>query len=138
MQIFLQYCYSTILTLELYCSSILKKIIIFYSLFPPKFLSPLSHYFSSLLSLPSLFLHLLSPLFRPKHHSPPNINITHHSGSFFLVGYDPAGSVVAFFFFWAWVTAWVSGGCGFWRGPLWWLWFFFFVFFGCDRCLKRL
>ena len=98
--------------------AILKKIIIFYSLFPPKFLSPLSHYFSSLLSLPSLFLHLLSPLFRPKHHSPSNINITHYSGSFFLVGYDPAGSVVAFFFFfgcvgddvgqwWLWFLAWV-------------------------------
>ena len=28
--------------------------------------------------------------------------------------------------FGSWVTAWVSGGCGFWRGSLWWLWFFFF------------
>ena len=34
-----------------------------------------------------------------------------------------------------WVTAWVSSGCGFWRGSLWWLWFFFL---GCDRCLKGL
>ena len=40
--------------------------------------------------------HLLSPFFRPKHHPPPNINITYHSGSFFLMGCDPAGSVVAF------------------------------------------
>ena len=64
---------------------------IFYStFFPRKFLSPLSHYFSSLLSLPSLFLHLLSPLFRPKHHSPPNINIT-----------------VAHFFWWV-ATRWVQ------------------------------
>ena len=31
-------------------------------LFPPKFLSHPSHFFCSLLSLPSLFLHLLSPL----------------------------------------------------------------------------
>ena len=31
-----------------------------------------------------LLSHLLSPLFKPKHHSPPNINITHHSSSFFL------------------------------------------------------
>ena len=23
--------------------------------------------------------------------------------------------------FGSWVTAWVSGGCGFWRGSLWWL-----------------
>ena len=83
-----------------------KYIYIFYSLFPPKFLSPQSHYFSSLLSLPSLFLHLLSPLYRPKHHS-----------SFF---------VVAFFIFWVWVMAWISGGCGFQHGSLWWLWFFFF------------
>ena len=82
-----------------------KKNYIFYSLFHLKFLSPLSHYSSSLLSLLSLFLHLLSPLFRPKHHS-----------SF---------SMVAFFFL-AWVTAWVNGDCGFWCGSMWWLWFFFF------------
>ena len=40
--------------------------------------------------------------------------------------------------FGSWVTAWVSSGCGFWRGSLWWLWFFFFFFLGCDRCLKGL
>ena len=34
------------------------------------------------------------------------------------------------------MTTWVSGGYGFWRGSLWWLWVFFF--FGCDRCLKGL
>ena len=34
------------------------------------------------------------------------------------------------------MTAWVSGGCGFWCGSLWWLGFFFF--FGYDRCLKGL
>ena len=39
--------------------------------------------------------------------------------------------------FGSWVTAWVSSDCGFWRGSLWWLWFFFF-FLGCDRCLKGL
>ena len=38
--------------------------------------------------------------------------------------------------FGSWVTAWVSGGYGFWRGSLWWLWFFFFL--GCDRGLKGL
>ena len=52
---------------------------------------------------------------------------------FFLVGYDQASFVVVFFFFLVWVTVWVSGGCGFWRGSLWWL---LFSFFGCDRCLK--
>ena len=112
---FLQYCYNTILKLELYYSSILKKII-FYSLFSTKFLSPLSHYFSSLLSFPSMFLHQLSPLFRPKHHSPPNINITHHNGSFFLVGYNPTGSVVGFFFFFLlWPVLKGRGGYG-WSG----------------------
>ena len=80
-------------------------------------LSPLSHYFSSLLSFPSLFLHLLFPLFRAKHHSPPNINITHLSGSFFLVGYDLEGSVVAFFF-----------GRGWWRGLV------VVVVFGVGHC----
>ena len=74
----------------------------------PKFISPLSHFFNSLLSLPFLFLHLLSPLFRPKHHSPPKINITHYSGSFFLVGYDPVVLWLLFFFFMAWVTTWVT------------------------------
>ena len=38
--------------------------------------------------------------------------------------------------FGSWVTAWVSSDCGFWRGSLWWLWFFFFL--GCDWCLKGL
>ena len=77
LQFFLQYIYR-----ELHCSSIVTYIYI-YSTFPPNFLSPLSHYLCSLLSLPSLFLHLLSPLFRPKHHPPPNINIniTHHPPS---------------------------------------------------------
>ena len=32
-----------------------------------------------------------------------------------------------------WVTAWVSGGCGFWRGSLW-----SFFFPGYYRCLKGL
>ena len=41
----------------------------------PKFLSPLSHYFSSLSSFS--LSHLLSPLFRPKHHPPSKSNITH-------------------------------------------------------------
>ena len=70
-----------ILKVELHCSSIVKKNI--YILFSPD-------------------ANFLSPLFRPKHHPPPNINITHHSDSFFLVGCDPADSVVAFFilFFW--------------------------------------
>ena len=39
--------------------------------------------------------------------------------------------------FGSWVMVWVSGGCGFWHGLLWWLWFFFF-FLGYDRCLKGL
>ena len=36
--------------------------------------------------------------------------------------------------FGSWVTAWVSSGCGFWRGSLWWLWFFVF---GLWPVLKR-
>ena len=55
MQIFLQYCCNAILKIELRCSSIVKKKKYFNQL-SPKFLSPLSHYFYSLLSLPSLFL----------------------------------------------------------------------------------
>ena len=40
--------------MQQYCK---KNKIKIYSTFPPKFLSPLSHYLCSLLSLPSLFLH---------------------------------------------------------------------------------
>ena len=61
--------YSTILNIELYCSQYCKKkniyIYIYFFLlllFHPKFLSHPSHFFCSLLSLPSLFLHLLFPL----------------------------------------------------------------------------
>ena len=54
LQIFLQYCFSVIVKIELHCSNILKKKKI--KCFSPKFLSPLFHYFCSLLSLPSLFL----------------------------------------------------------------------------------
>ena len=63
LQIFLQYCYSTILNIELHCSQYCKKKKNLLLLFPPKFLSHPSHFFCSLLSLPSLFLHLLSPLY---------------------------------------------------------------------------
>ena len=60
---FLQYCYSKILKIELYCSQYCKKIYIYILLllFPPKFLSHPFHFFCSLLSLSSLFLHMLSP-----------------------------------------------------------------------------
>ena len=54
LQNFLQYYYIAILPLELHCSSIVKKKKLFS--FSPVFLSPLSHYLCSLLSLPSLFL----------------------------------------------------------------------------------
>ena len=74
-----------------YNSFVKKKKII---LFPWNF-SLLSLIFFVLFS----FSHLLSPLFKSKHHPSPNINITHHSGSFFLVGCDPVGSM-GFFFFW--------------------------------------
>ena len=59
----LQYCYSAILKVE----------------FSLEFLSPLLLFLLCSLSFFSLS-HLLSPLFKPKHHPPPNINITHHSG----------------------------------------------------------
>ena len=62
LQIFLQYCYNTILNIELYCSQYCKKKIYIYIyiyilllLFHQKFLSHPSHFFCSLLSLPSLF-----------------------------------------------------------------------------------
>ena len=118
MQFFLQYYYSAILKLELYCSSILK--IYIYILFT--FSLEISLSSISLFQFSSLFsfsvLHLISPLFRPKHHSPPNINITHHNGSFFLVGYNPTGSVVGFFFFFLlWPVLkrlWVVVGSGVW------------------------
>ena len=78
LQIFLQYCYSAILSLELHCSNIVKKNI-YILLFPSISLSSLSLFmFSSLFSFS--LSHLLSPLFKPKHHPPPNINITRHSG----------------------------------------------------------
>ena len=86
MQIFLQYCYSTIL--KLYCNSILKRKKKKLFTFSPRNFSLLYFIILVLFSLFLLcFLHLLSPLFRPKHHSPPNINLTQYSGSFFLVGY---------------------------------------------------
>ena len=93
-----------------YSSIVKKKKIILLS---PKFLSPLSLFLFSSLSSFSLS-HLLSPLFRSKHHHPPNINITHHSGSFFLVGCDSAGSMF-FFFFLLWPVLKGRGGYG-WSG----------------------
>ena len=60
-----------------YCKYI--YIYIFFKLFFPEIsLSSLSLFLFSSLSSFSLS-HLLSPLFKPKHHPPPNINITHHS-----------------------------------------------------------
>ena len=81
--------------------------------------------------------HLFSPLFRPKHHPPPNINIT--MVHFFLwVAIRVMFSVLGFFFFFFWVTLWFSlmmgwsglikdGGnvdlaaavCGLWSGLIW-------------------
>ena len=92
----LQYCYSAILKVELqYCK---KKNILFY--FPRNFsLLSLIIYVLFSLFLLSFSSSTLSPFFRPKHQPPPNINITYHSGSFFLVGCNLAGSVIVFFFF---------------------------------------
>ena len=57
-----------------------------------------------------------------------------------LLSSDPntilASLWLLFFFFWAWVTVWVNGGCGFWRGSLFVVVVVFF--FVCDRCLKGL
>ena len=86
----LQYYYNAILKVELQCSSIV--IYIFYSTFSEISFSSLSLFMFCSLSSFSLS-HLLSPLFRPKHHPPPNINITHHNGSFFLVGCNSAASM---------------------------------------------
>ena len=94
LQIFLQYCYSAILSLELHCSNIVKYkyiyIYFFYSL-SLKFLSPLSHYLCSLLSLPSLFL-ICSLLF-----SDPNIILLLTSTSHITV--EETLIWVFFFFF---------------------------------------
>ena len=100
----------------MYCSSILKNIYIFYSL--SKFLSPPSHCFNSLLSLPSLFLHLLSPLLRLKHHSPSTLITVAHF--FWWVAIRQFCGCFFFFF-----GVGHYGGCG-------------FFFFCCDRCLKGL
>ena len=86
-----------------HCSSVVKKkkniyIYIFYSTFPKISLSSLSLFMFSSLSSFSLS-HLLSPFFRPKHHPFPNINITHHSGSFFFGGLRFGGFCGFFFFF---------------------------------------
>ena len=64
--------------------------------------------------------HLLSPLFRSKHHPPPNINITHHSGR----NVDQR-----------WRKRWSSDGSG---SDVWVLigvdmGFFFFFFSYCDQ-----
>ena len=86
--------------------------------------------------LNSLFLlsHLLSPLFKPKHHPPPNINITHQSSSFFLVGCDSG----RFFFFFCCERCLkeevgMAGflGCSNW----WWVWWrsAWVIGFGGDR-----
>ena len=76
--------------------------------------------FSSEISLSSISLFQFSSLFV----SPSALSSLEAQTPFFLLC-----GCFSFFFFWAWVTAWaawVSGGCGFWRGSLWWLWFFFF------------
>ena len=66
------------IALQQYCKYIYIYIYI-QLLFPGISLSSLSLFmFSSLFSFS--FSHLLSPLFKPKPHPPPNINITHHSG----------------------------------------------------------
>ena len=112
--------------LELYCSKYSKKKYFFIPFFPRN-LSPLSHY-SVIFSLFLLSFSICSLL-----SSDPNTillptYITHHSGSVFPVGCNPAVlCLLFFFFFWR----------GWQRGSLWWLWFFFF-FFCCDRCLKGL
>ena len=62
MQIFLQYCYSTILYIELYCSQNCKKKLILYSSYFSWNFSLIPLIFSVLFSLFLLFLHLLSPL----------------------------------------------------------------------------
>ena len=93
MQKNLQYCYNVILPLKLNCSTIVrkkKKNLIFYSTFPEIFLLSLSLFLFSSLSSFSVS-HLLSRLFKLKHHHPPNINITHHSSRFW--------SSLFFFFF---------------------------------------
>ena len=61
-----------------------------------------------------LLSHLLSPLFKPKHHSPPNINITHHSSSFFFwwVTIRVVFCVLVFFFFLLWPVLKGRGGYG--------------------------
>ena len=65
----------------MHCSSIVKYIYIFYSTFPEISLSFLSLF---LFSSPSSFSlsHLLSPLFRAKHHPPPNISNNNNDNSF--------------------------------------------------------
>ena len=96
--IFLQYYYSAILPLELHCSSIVKIYIYIYilSCFSQEFLSPLSSFSLS---------HLRSPLFRPKHHPSPNINITHHNRG------NVGGNVDLGFFFFSPVVIGVDQRC---------------------------
>ena len=77
LQIFLQYCYSTILNIELYYSSYCKKKKkILLLLFPPKFLSHPSHFFVlfSLFLLCFSICSLLSEASSPKF-------LTHHTRS---------------------------------------------------------
>ena len=112
--ILLQY-NSKVRIVELYCSNILKNIIIFYLLFPPEMsLSSISLFkFSSLSSFsvsPSALSFLQTQtLFSSQHQ--------HHTSQWliFLVGYDLAGSVVGFFYYYffiyiflAWVMVWVT------------------------------
>ena len=116
LQNFLQWCYSTILKLELYCSSILKIINILFTFSPEISLSSISLFQFSSLSSFSV--------------SPSALSSLQTQTPFFLL----CGCF--FFFFWAWVTVWVNGGCGFWRGSLFVVVVVFF--FVCDRCLKGL
>ena len=94
--------------------------------------------------------HLLSPLFKPKHHPPPNINITHHSGGnidlgfFFFLFFFPfccdAVILADDGLIWVdkrWWKRWSSGGSGgvdlaaavsrFWSRLIW----VFFLFSSC-------
>ena len=119
--ILLQY-NSKVRIVELYCSNILKNIIIFYLLFPPKMsLSSISLFkFSSLSSFsvsPSALSFLQTQtLFSSQHQ--------HHTSQWliFLVGYNLAGSVVGFFYyFFIYIYIFFWRDCG-----------FFFFFFCCD------
>ena len=112
LQIFLQYCYSAILKIELHCSSIVKKKINF-----PRNFSLLSLIIFVLFSL--FLLSFSSALSSLQTQTTSTSQHQHHTSQWFIFSgqLQSGGLCGCFFFFWLWPVLKGSGGYGW--GGLW-------------------